>query len=199
MVRQCSYADLHGCGDSHPSDASTVQVASSVAAEDRDNACLWCGCLVSIPSRDGYQFLFYVLTSNYNSVIATSSARLYELTELIESHDFTSASPLPLPKCSILTAPRNKFQSSSLVLPRSQRLHNLRLPRLPPPPNFPHLLLLLPAPTPPLLPSNENPLHNRNSNPPHLLPQTLDLRPQPPRRKHLPQRCLLRRPWRIYG
>lgn len=52
VVRQCSYADLHRCRDSHSSHASAVKVASAVAAEDGDYACLWCGCLVSISSLE---------------------------------------------------------------------------------------------------------------------------------------------------
>lgn len=50
VVRQCSYADLLRCGHSHSSYATAVKVASAVAAEDRDYACLWCGCFVSISS-----------------------------------------------------------------------------------------------------------------------------------------------------
>lgn len=50
MVRQCGYANLHGCGHFDSTYAFALEIAFAAAAEDRDNVGLWCGYLVSILS-----------------------------------------------------------------------------------------------------------------------------------------------------
>lgn len=88
VVCQCGYADLYGCGYLVSSYAFAVEVAFAETAEGGPDAGFWGWGFVSFLScrQDGDLFCILI----YSSVIATSSARLYELTEMIDSHDFTS-------------------------------------------------------------------------------------------------------------
>ena len=186
LVHQRGTSDFHRHRHPHLAHAHGVEPAVTAAAEGGHHAGFWRWYFVSHFTKTRQ-----LIDTNTLSVIATSSARLYELSIMVRGSDMTSEySNLALHKPITTTnQERNKRIRSSLVFHRSQRLHHLRLSPTPPPTHFPHLLLLLPPTTPPLIARLKGTVKH---NLPNRLPQTLNPRP-----RHLLQRLLLRRSGRL--